>query len=62
MLIVNREGRMGYVWDVFESSVRMQTYTVAFMVCEFDSVTSSPDLSNIPVSIWGRPDVRDWME
>ena len=34
---VENEGKE-WVWDVFESSVPMSTYLVAFVVCEFHFV------------------------
>lgn len=41
----------GYVWDVYEQSVPMSTYLVAFVVCDFVSKSSGKDFS-----VWARKD------
>lgn len=41
----------GYVWDVYEESVPMSTYLVAFVVCDFVSKSSGKDFA-----VWARKD------
>lgn len=43
----------GFIWDEFEESVPMSTYLVAFVVCDFKS------LSNGSFSVWTRPDALE---
>jgi len=55
-------GVAGYVWDIYEPSVVMSSYLVAFMVSEFIYVTSDPSLSDVEFRIWARPAFRNQTE
>uniref|UniRef100_A0AAG5CSS6 Aminopeptidase N n=1 Tax=Anopheles atroparvus TaxID=41427 RepID=A0AAG5CSS6_ANOAO len=44
------EGLQGYVWDVYQQSVPMSTYLVAFVVCDFHNLTAGN------FSVWARAD------
>ena len=50
-----------YVWDVYEESVPMSTYLVAFVVSKFGNEVSPSDLANNNVTfrIWARKDALD---
>ncbi|ETN63471.1 protease m1 zinc metalloprotease [Anopheles darlingi] len=41
---------LGYVWDVYQQSVPMSTYLVAFVVCDYVNI------SNANFSVWTRAD------
>lgn len=41
----------GYVWDIYQESVPMSTYLVAFVVCDFVNKTVNGNFS-----VWARPD------
>lgn len=47
------EGQPGWVWDVFETSVRMSTYLVAFVVSDF-SYTKSNANDHVLFRVWAR--------
>ena len=50
-------GYPGYVWDRYpDTSVKMPTYLVAYMVSEYQEVASIPTANGIPHSTWSRPD------
>ena len=57
-----REDEPGFVWDIFEPSIKMSTYLVAFLVSEFVNVESDPALSNVLFRIWARPAFRNQTE
>jgi len=48
----------GWVWDRFQTSKRMSTYVVAFMVSDLQYRVSKPipGANNIMFRIWARPD------
>lgn len=46
----------GYVWDSYETSLKMSTYLVAFLVSEFVPVPAAPGLGRVPFRLWTRPD------
>ena len=58
----NSDGLIGYVWDHYETSVKMSSYLVAVMVSDFVNVVSDPALSNVTFRIWARPSFRDQTE
>lgn len=41
----------GHVWDVYEQSVPMSTYLVAFVVCDFETKSNGKNFS-----VWARKD------
>ena len=47
-------GDTGYVWDVYEDSVKMSTYLLAFVVSDFDQRTSDPLPNGVEFRIWSR--------
>ena len=49
----------GYVWDYYAPSLKMSSYLVAFLVSEFNYVTSDPSLSKMKVRVWSRPDTQN---
>ncbi|XP_053689717.1 aminopeptidase N [Sabethes cyaneus] len=46
----SEEGLEDYVWDVYQQSVPMSTYLVAFVVCDFVNLTSNN------FAVWARSD------
>lgn len=58
----HRSGRPGYVWDVYQTSVKMSSYLVAAMVSEFIGIPADAGLSNVEFRIWARPDARPLTE
>ena len=51
-----------YVWDVYEDSVKMSTYLVAFVVSEFEFRESALDDNNVRFRIWCRKDAIEQTE
>ena len=47
-------GDTGYVWDVYEDSLRMSTYLLAFIVSDFSYRVSAPTPNNVQFRIWSR--------
>jgi aminopeptidase N len=47
----------GYVWDVYEASVPMSTYLVAFVVCDFVSKSNGKNFA-----VWARNDAMRSMD
>ena len=43
-----------YVWDVYEDSVKMSTYLLAFVVSEFEFRQSNPTKNDVRFRIWSR--------
>lgn len=52
----------GYVWDYYQTSVKMSTYLVCMLVSEFIAVPSDAQLGRIPFRILARPDTRNLTE
>lgn len=52
----------GYVWDNYQTSVKMSSYLVAMMVSEFIGIPADPGLSNVQFRIWARPEARNLTE
>ena len=50
-------GDTGYVWDVYEDSVKMSTYLLAFVVSDFGQRTSEPLPNGVEFRIWSREEV-----
>lgn len=46
----NRTNIDNYILDIYQESVPMSTYLVAFVICDFKSLTSGN------VSVWARPE------
>ena len=55
-------GDTGYVWDVYEDSVKMSTYLLAFVVSDFDHRTSDPLPNGVEFSIWSREEALSQTE
>ena len=55
-------GDTGYVWDVYEDSVKMSTYLLAFIVSDFDHRTSDPLPNGVEFRIWSREDALSQTE
>ena len=58
-LVLFREGTDEYVWDVYEESVPMSTYLVAFVVSKFGYEISPQTDNNVMFRIWARKDALD---
>ena len=56
LYIICSDGQLGYVWDIFEPTILMPTYLVAFLVSEYEFVESSPAVSNVTFRVWARPE------
>ncbi|XP_053619905.1 aminopeptidase N-like isoform X2 [Plodia interpunctella] len=54
-----KKPKTNFVWDIFQNSVPMSTYLVAFVVSKFDYVDSPPELSHTKFRIWARSDAID---
>lgn len=50
------EGRPGWVWDEFETTVPMSTYIIAYMVSEFDYLERDQSTSQVLFRVWARRD------
>ena len=48
-----------YVWDIYEDSVKMSTYLLAFVVSEFEFRASELTPNNVRFRIWSRKDAID---
>ena len=48
-----------YVWDIYEDSVKMSTYLLAFVVSEFDFRASELTVNKVRFRIWSRKDAID---
>ncbi|XP_046441609.1 aminopeptidase Ey-like [Daphnia pulex] len=44
-----------YVWDFYQTTVKMSSYLVGMMVSEFAGTPSESELSRVPFTIWTRP-------
>ena len=44
-----------YVWDFYQTTVKMSSYLVGMMVSEFTGVLSESELNRVPFTIWTRP-------
>ena len=52
-------GDTGYVWDVYQDSVKMSTYLLAFIVSDFVYRTSDPLPNEVEFRIWSREGAED---
>lgn len=59
MLNFKSPGVTGYVWDIYETSVKMSSYLVAAMVSEFVGIPAEISPSGVEFRIWARADARD---
>ena len=48
-----------YVWDMYQESVRMSTYLVAFVVSKFEYVEETLSSNNVRFRIWSTPNTLD---
>lgn len=55
---VMMEGSNEYVWDIYEKSVKMSTYLVAFVVSKFQYVEETRS-NNVKFRIWSSPSSLD---
>ncbi|RZC35732.1 aminopeptidase N-like [Asbolus verrucosus] len=46
--------KQGWVWDKYEPSVPMSTYLVAWVISDFDFITSPPSKNNVTFRVWTR--------
>ncbi|ELU18860.1 hypothetical protein CAPTEDRAFT_133041, partial [Capitella teleta] len=59
LLFTELYGDSGLVIDHFAESVRMSTYLVAFVVCDFEKVTEQTKHNNIKINIYTPPSMID---
>ena len=59
---VNMADTDEYVWDVYEDSVKMSTYLLAFVVSEFEYRQSMPTSNDVRFRIWSRKEAIDQTE
>ncbi|XP_068233228.1 aminopeptidase N-like [Palaemon carinicauda] len=52
------EGEEGWVWDTFNTTLRMSTYLVGFLISDFGSVTSDK-LNHTLFKVWARKEALD---
>jgi len=53
------EGKPDYVWDCYQTSLKMSTYLVAMMVSELVDVPSKTLDDNVEFRIWARPNFKN---
>ncbi|XP_063599468.1 aminopeptidase N-like [Penaeus indicus] len=51
------EGQAGWVWDHYDTTVKMSTYLVAFVVSDFEFLSAMAGQTNF--SVWARPEAMD---
>ena len=56
---VKMDGTDEYVWDVYQKSVKMSTYLVAFVVSKFSYVEAEKRSNNVRFRIWSQPSTLD---
>ena len=56
---VTMDGTDEYVWDVYQKSVKMSTYLVAFVVSKFSYVEAEKRANNVRFRIWSQPSTLD---
>ena len=50
-------GDTGYVWDVYQDSLKMSTYLLAFVVSDFVYRTPEPLSNGVEFRVWSREDI-----
>ena len=55
-------GDTGYVWDVYQDSLKMSTYLLAFVVSDFVYRTPEPLSNGVEFRVWSREEARDQTE
>ncbi len=50
-----RQDMEDYVWDFYQTTVKMSSYLVGMMVSEFAGTQSESELNRVPFTIWTRP-------
>ena len=55
-------GDTGYVWDVYEDSLAMSTYLLAFVVSDFVYRLSGPLPNGVQFRIWSREEALSQTE
>lgn len=53
------QGMADYVWDYYQTTVKMSSYLVGMMVSEFTGVPSESELNRVPFTIWTRPSLTN---
>ncbi|XP_037093237.1 aminopeptidase N-like [Pollicipes pollicipes] len=53
------DGMPGFVWDIYEKSVPMSTYLVAFLVSDLAVKEADPGVSDTLFRVWARPSAID---
>ncbi len=62
-MYLHSPGLSGYVWDQYETSLKMSSYLVAFLVSEFVPVpVNATGLNRVPFRLWTRPEFVDRAE
>jgi len=57
ILLIRSDGMPDYVWDYYQTTVKMSSYLVAFLVSEFEDVATTTT-HRVPFRLWVKPESR----
>lgn len=55
---IRSEGMPDYVWDYYQTTLKMSSYLVACLVSEFEDVATTTS-HRVPFRLWVKPESRD---